>query len=139
LELARHLTRAGVGVTIVTTPPTREPQWHEPGIELRIVDAPRLALTGIPDRIVNYPRWMQAAGNLIATLPVDLVHAQGLGGWGYARQLQKTRAHAPLVINTQGMEEFKAFTAKRAAFFPLHLMARNAAKSASALIASDTP
>lgn len=139
LELARHLTRAGVGVTLVTMPPTRQPEWHEPNIELEIVNAPRLPLRGIPDRVLNYPRWSEYAGKRAAELPVDLVHAQGLAGYGYARLLSKGRASAPMVINPQGMEEFKTTWAKRAAYTPLHLMARYAAQRASALIAADTP
>lgn len=138
LELARHLTRAGARVTIVTMPPTRDAQWHEPGIDLKIVDAPRLPLRGIPDRVLNYPRWSQAAARVIAALPVDIVHAQGVGGFGYAQLLAKGVAHAPLVVNPQGMEEFKTSFAKRTAYLPLHRAARYAARHASALIAADT-
>jgi len=66
LELARHLTRAGVGVTLVTMPPTHNPDWHDPGIELQIVQAPRLPLRGVADRVLNYPRWSERAGKHIA-------------------------------------------------------------------------
>lgn len=138
LELARHLTRAGVHVTVITMPPTRDAQWLEPGIELKIVDAPRLPVKGIADRVLNYPRWSQAAARVAASLPVDLVHAQGVGGYGYAQLLAKGVAQAPLVINPQGMEEFKTSLAKRTAYLPLQGMARYAARWASALIASDT-
>lgn len=137
LELARHLTRANVRVTIVTMPPTRDAQWHEPGIDLKIVDAPRFPVRGIPDRVLNYPRWSQAAARVIAALPVDVVHAQGVGGYGYAQLLAKGVAHAPLVVNPQGMEEFKTSLAKRTAYLPLHMAARYAARYASALIAAD--
>ncbi len=139
LELARHLTRYGVRVTLVTMPPTRDSQWHEPGIELKIVDAPRLPLSGIADRVVNYPRWSQAAARVAASLPVDIVHVQGAAGYGYAQLLAKGVAHAPMVINPQGLEEFKNSFAKRVAYTPLNMGSRYAAKYASALIASDTP
>jgi glycosyltransferase involved in cell wall biosynthesis len=139
LELARHLRRSGVHVSIVTMPPTRPVEWGEPGIELHVVEFPRLPLSGIPDRVVNYPRWSQAAGEMVASMPVDLVHAQGLGGWGYSQLLAQRKARAPLVINPQGMEEFKTSAAKRAAYAPLHLLARKAAQQATALIAADTP
>lgn len=138
LELARHLTRSGARVTIVTMPPTHDAQWHEPGIELKVVDVPRLPVRGVADRVVNYPRWSQAAARVVAALPVDLVHAQGVGGFGYAQLLAKGLAHAPMVINPQGLEEFKTTLAKRIAYAPLHRAARYAAKYASALIASDT-
>ncbi len=139
LELARHLTRAGIQVTLVTMPPLRGAQWHEPGIQLEIVDVPRLPLSGIPDRVINYPRWSQAAALRVATLPIDLVHAQGVSGWGYAQLLAQGKVNAPLVINPQGMEEFKTSFAKRTAYIPLHIIARQAAKQASALIAADSP
>lgn len=139
LELARHLTRSGINVMMVTTPPTQETEWHEPGIELHIIQSPRLPLTGIPDRVLNYPRWSAMAGDFLATQPVDLVHAQGVSGWGYARRLSQRVAHAPLVINPQGMEEFKTTTAKRTAYTPLHILARQAAAQASAIIAADSP
>lgn len=139
LELARHLTRSGVRVTLVTMPPTRDSQWHEPGIELKIVESPRLPVRGIADRVINYPRWSQAAARVIAALPVDVVHVQGAGGYGYAQLLAKGVAHAPMIINPQGLEEFKTSFAKRTAYTPLNLGSRFAAKYASALIASDTP
>ncbi|OQY86609.1 MAG: hypothetical protein B6D41_13185 [Chloroflexi bacterium UTCFX4] len=138
LELARHLTRANVRVTIITMPPTRDAQWHEPGIDLKIVETARVPVRGIADRVLNYPRWSQAAARVAAALPVDLAHAQGVGGYGYARLLAKGGARAPLIINPQGMEEFKTTFAKRAAYVPLHAAARYAAKCAHALIASDT-
>ena len=138
LELARHLTRVNTRVTVVTMPPTRDAQWHEPGIDLKIVDSPRVPARGIADRVLNYPRWSQAAAREVAALPVDLVHVQGMGGYGYAQLLAKRVASAPMVINPQGMEEFKTSFAKRAAYTPLHFAARYAAKYATALIAADT-
>lgn len=139
LELARHLTRGGVQVTLVTMPPTREAPWHEPGIELKVVPFSRLPVTGIADRVLNYPRWSVAAARVTAALAVDMVHAQGAGGIGYAQLLRRGQVGAPLVINPQGMEEFKTTPAKRLAYMPLNALARRAAQSASALIASDTP
>lgn len=138
LELARHMTRANVQVTIVTMPPTRDAQWQEPGIDLKIARAPRIPVRGIADRVLNYPRWSQAAARVVASLPVDLVHVQGAGGYGYAKLLEKGVVRAPMIINPQGMEEFKTTTAKRAAYAPLHSAARYAAKYAHALIAADT-
>jgi glycosyltransferase involved in cell wall biosynthesis len=139
LELARHLTRFGVRVTLITMPPTRDANWHEPGIELKVVDAPRLPLRGIPDRVVNYPRWSQAAARVAASLPVDIVHVQGAAGYGYAQLLAKGVARAPMIVNPQGLEEFKTSFTKRTAYAPLNSGSRYAARYASALIASDTP
>lgn len=139
LELARFLARAGVQVHLVTMPSPRAAQWNEPGVKLHVVTAPRLALRGIPDRVINYPHWSRFAGQFIAGLDVDVVHAQGAAGWGYARLLARGQAHAPLVINPQGMEEFKTSFAKRTAYLPLQILARQAAQSASALIAADSP
>ncbi|MGB8648639.1 MAG: glycosyltransferase family 4 protein [Anaerolineae bacterium] len=138
LELARFLHRAGAEVTLVTMPPHRQAEWTEPGIDLQVVTASRLPLRGIADRVTNYPYWSRAAGELVASRPFDVVHAQGLSGWGYARLLAQGRAHAPLIIAPQGMEEFKTSLAKRIAYIPFHLMAQQAAESASALIAADS-
>ncbi len=138
LELARFLTRAGVQVTIVTTPPTRQRTWDEPGVELRAVETSRLPLRGIPDRVTNYPYWSYVTGQFLAEQDFDLVHAQGLSGWGYARMLAQGRARAPLVVNPQGMEEFKTSPAKRLAYLPFHILSRQAARYATALIAADS-
>ena len=138
LELARFLTRAGVETTVVTTPPTRAAEWTEPGVRLQIVESPRLPLRGIPDRVVNYPYWSERAGEFLAGQNFDVVHAQGLSGWGYARRLADGRARAPLIINPQGMEEFKTSFAKRAAYLPFHYLARQGAQQATALIAADS-
>jgi glycogen synthase len=145
-ELARFLARAGMEVTLVTMPPTvhKPPSaadtssWDEPGIELIFVTAPRLPLRGIANRVVNYPYWTRAAGAYLASRNFDVVHAQGLSGWGYSRLLARGVAHAPLLINPQGMEEFKTSTAKRLAYFPFHLFVRQAAQQATALIAADS-
>ncbi len=138
LELARFLTRAGVDVTIVTMPPTYQGEWAEPGVKLQIVESPRLPLRGIPDRVINYPYWSEHAGEFLAGQDFDLVHAQGLSGWGYARRLAEGRAQAPLIINPQGMEEFKTSFAKRMAYTPFHYLARQAVQEATALIAADS-
>lgn len=145
-ELARFLARAGMQVSLVTMPPpvrkTPSPadgcEWDEPDIELLFVAAPRLPLRGIADRVVNYPYWTRAAGAYLATRNFDLVHAQGLSGWGYARLLAQGVARAPLLMNPQGMEEFKTSTVKRTAYLPFHLFVRQAAQQASMLIAADS-
>ncbi len=137
-ELARFLVRAGQEVTVVTMPPNREATWTEPGVDLRIVTAARLPLRGIADRVTNYPYWSRAAGEFIANRDFDLVHAQGLSGWGYARLLAQRRARAPLIIAPQGMEEFKTTTLKRFAYLPFQVLEREAARRASALIAADS-
>jgi glycogen synthase len=142
-ELARFLARAGVEVTVVTRPPTHKSaasagEWNEPGVELVLIPAAHLPLRGIADRVLNYPYWTRAAGAFIASRNFDLVHAQGLSGWGYSRLVAKGAAHAPLVINPQGMEEFKTSTAKRIAYLPFHLLARQAAQQAAVLIAADS-
>lgn len=142
-ELARFLARAGVEVTVITRPPAHQgtsgaDAWNEPGVELVFISAARLPLRGIPDRVLNYPYWTRAAGAYIASKDFDLVHAQGLAGWGYSRLLAKGTARAPLVTNPQGMEEFKTSTAKRIAYLPFHLLARQAAQQTAVLIAADS-
>jgi len=145
-ELARFLARAGIEITLVTRPPTwpglrhapRGSEWNEPGVELQFIAAPRLPLRGIADRVINYPYWTRVAGTYLADKDFDLVHAQGLSGWGYARLLAQGLARTPLVINPQGMEEFKTSPAKRLAYLPFHFFMRQAAQQATALIAADS-
>jgi glycosyltransferase involved in cell wall biosynthesis len=105
---------------------------------LQIIEAARLPLRGIPDRVINYPYWSRAVGAWLLDKNFDVVHAQGLSGWGYASHLRAGRAHAPLVMNPQGMEEFKTSPAKRLAYFPFRMLARREALHASALIAADS-
>lgn len=145
-ELARFLARAGIEVTVVTMPPTRQwapyearaNEWNEPGVELQFIAAPRLPLRGIADRVINYPYWTRVAGRYLAEQNFDLVHAQGLAGWGYARLLAQGLARSPLVINPQGMEEFKTSFSKQLAYLPFQLFLRQAARQAAALIAADS-
>jgi hypothetical protein len=51
-ELARFLARAGGEPTIVTMPSEHAAAWNEPGVELQIIEAARLPLRGIPDRVI---------------------------------------------------------------------------------------
>ncbi len=138
LELARFLARAQVEVTLFTMPARRPVAWNEPGVELEIVQAPRLPLDGIPDRVINYPYWSYTVGKRVASKNFDVVHAHGMAGWGYSLQLANGTARAPLVMNPHGMEEFKTTPGKRLAYAPFHYFSRQAAKQASALIGTDS-
>lgn len=145
-ELARYLAMAGVETTLYTMPPNvrnademaeRIARWDLP-VQVEMVTTPRLPLRGIADRVTNYPYWAARAGELIARQEYDVVHAQGLAAWGYARQKAQSRARAPLILNPQGMEEFKTGALKRLAYTPMHILLREAAGTAEAVIAADS-
>ena len=137
-ELARYLA-AHVDVTLYTMPPIyRGASWNLPDVKLEIFTTPRLPLRGIADRITNYPYWSAKVGERIAQEKFDLVLAQGLAGWGYAREKRNGRARAPLLINPQGMEEFKRRGLKQLAYYPVRYLLRQAASVADGIIAADS-
>lgn len=145
-RLTLELARLGHSVQLYTQPPAlgweqglREPIWP-PGVThhfVRYQTLPILRRNSIPDRLLNYPlfslRLAQATHRL--TPPPQLVHAHGLTAFGYA---QRPLAGVPLVLNPHGMEEFKVPTrAKRLAYAPFRTMLRQAARCATAVIATD--
>ena len=136
-ELARYLAPR-VDVTLYTMPPIyRGAHWNLPDVKLEFVRAPRLPLRGLVDSLTNYPYWSAKVGERIARQKFDIVLAQGLGGWGYARVKSKGEARAPLLINPQGLEEFKHSGLKRLAYYPLRYLLRESAGVADGVIAAD--
>jgi len=66
---------------------------------------------------------------------VDVVHAEAGAGFGYARRARPGRP--PLVLQAQGMEEFKTRSIKRWAYAPLRWATRYAARRAQKVIVPD--
>lgn len=96
-----------------------------------------LRRNSIPDRLVNYPLFSWRLASRIpklAPLP-QVVYCQGMAGFGYA---VKPLPGVPLVLNPQGMEEFKNKSrAKQLAYAPVRAMLRYTAKRSAAVIATD--
>lgn len=144
-DLARHLSRAGAEITVITRPPAREGSARD--IEAaRTIFVPYRTFpfagrrgTTILDRSTAYPLFGVRAGrralDLVTRGQVDIVHGFGASVLGYARA--RGVARAPLVLNPQGMEEFSGETLKRAGYWPLRRAVRICARYADRVIATD--
>ena len=143
-DLARHLTREGASVTLITrTPKTKaDANAIDPRVSLVFVPYRTFPLAGrrgttILDRSTAYPRFGARAGALAAQLvsrgEIDIV-------LGYASR--RAQLPAPLVLNPQGLEEFGATDPsrarlKRVAYLPLRRAVLRCAAAADAVIATD--
>jgi len=152
-DLVRWLLGRGVRVTLFTPPatvPATEVEAPAPG-RLTVRFVPYLTFpfagrrgTTVVDRSTAYPLFGYRAGRAAAALVgrggVQLVHAHGASGLGYARA--RARDHlgtVPLVLNPHGLEEFGAGrqTLKRMAYRPLQMSVRATARGADRIIATD--
>ncbi len=102
--------------------------------------------TTVIDRSTAYPLFGWRAGRVAVKLArrgdVDVVHALGASGLGYALARQRHEPTKPFVFNPQGLEEFGATDPrharlKRAAYAPLQVAVRACAKAADVVIATD--
>ena len=102
--------------------------------------------TTVIDRSTAYPMFGWRAGRVAVKLArrgdVDIVHALGASGLGYALARQRHEPTKPFVFNPQGLEEFGATDPrrarlKRAAYAPLQVAVRACAKAADVVIATD--
>jgi glycosyltransferase involved in cell wall biosynthesis len=140
-HLAKHLGSLGVRVLLLTRPATRNGAF--PGEVITVPYGGRQAAHGrVLDRTLHYPRFALRLGEAVAELvrrrEVDLVHAQGLTALGYGRlRARDGSLTAPLVMNPQGMEEFKARGVKSVALTRLKALAREAARRSDRVIATD--
>ncbi len=151
----RHLARLGVRLTVFTQPGyTGLPSPEDCGgrVTWREVPYRRWALplrrNSIPDRLLHYGAFARRIGRQIADLTrrerVDVVHAHGLAGAGYATERRGTggetgaAALPPLVLNPHGLEEFAVRSrAKRLAYAPFRWGLRATAVAADRVISTD--
>jgi glycogen synthase len=160
-DLARHLARRSVEVTLVTrtpddgTTPAAAAAAIGDGAPLTVRFVPYATFplagrrgTTILDRSTAYPLFGLRAGRLAARLVesggIDIVHGLGASVLGYALARPSLRARAPLVLNPQGLEEFggtgRRFAGgrlKQAAYAPLRWAVRRCASRAASVIATD--
>ena len=150
-DLARHLAKSGVAVTVITrTPPEPvSPDAVHPDVQLRFVPYLTFPLAGrrgttVIDRSTAYPLFGLRAGAVAAAMAargdLDIVHGFGASVLGYARR--RRTLPAPLVLNPQGLEEFGATAPSRArlkrlAYLPLRSAVLACARRADAVIATD--
>jgi glycogen synthase len=155
-DLVAHLVRRDVRVTLVVPPRrTGRPQALElPDDRCTLVTVPYVTFpfanrrwTTILDRDTAYPMYGWRAGRralrLVAAGDIDIVHALGASGLGYAlARGADPRATAPFVLNPQGLEEFGATDPRRArlkrlAYYPLRRAVLTSARAADRVIATD--
>lgn len=154
-DLVRHLADRDVEVTLITPPPgatvraTGRDPFASPRIHLTHVPYVSFPFanrrgTTIADRSTAYPAWGWRAGRAALAMAragaVDIVHAYGAAGLGYA--LGRQPGDPPLVVNPQGLEEFGASSEtpprlKHLAYAPLRAAVRATARRAEAIIATD--
>lgn len=143
----RALARCGVRLTVFTQPGEADqppPDDLGPGVVWRELPYRRYPLrrNSIPDRLVHYAPFARRIGRAIAMLNahdrVDVVHAHGLAGLGYAELSRGDASLPPLVLNPHGLEEFSQRNrAKWLAYAPFRRGVRLAARQAAAIIATD--
>lgn len=142
-----QLSRAGVRITVWSEEP-RDPERRRAAeralgsrAELRWVRRGPLPIgiargTVVLDRITNYPLWARRVARTIAD-PGDIVHVHGLAGLGVAAAKRSGRWRTPLVLTTQGMEEFRAPWLKNLAYAPFQAGMRRIAAAADRVIVTD--
>jgi glycogen(starch) synthase len=150
-DLARHLARRDIRVTLITrTPRTAvDASAVHPEVSLAFVPYRTFPFAGrrgttVIDRSTAYPLFGMRAGALAASMvergEADIVHGFGASVLGYARR--RRQLSAPLVLNPQGLEEFGATDPSRArlkrmAYLPLRHAVLACAAAADAVIATD--
>lgn len=155
-DLMRHLSASGVEVTLITRPPHREAGADlGPGVRASVMIVPYRTFpfagrrgTTILDRSTAYLVFGMRAGRAAAALAragrVDIVHALGASGLGYAAARRRGQGTVPFVFNPQGLEEFGGIDggyggqwAKRFGYLPLRWAVRRVADAADRIIATD--
>ncbi len=158
-DLVRHLVRRGVRLILITRPGDKgtgtaePPALPVPPDRVRVITVPYTTFPGagrrgttVLDRSTAYPLFGWRAGRAAVRLAhrdeVDVVHALGASGLGYAMARLRHERTVPFVFNPQGLEEFGAThpgfaTLKRLAYTPLQAAVRTCARAADAVIATD--
>lgn len=171
-DLVRHLVARDVRVTLLTQPATagelRDRFARAAGSDLQAIAAEAFGVpaewfqlvtipyvtfpgagrrgTTIVDRSTAYPLFGWRAGRAALALAknndVDIVHALGASGLGYALARRRGEGPVPFVFNPQGLEEFGATDPSRArmkrfAYRPLQAAVKACARGADAVLATD--
>lgn len=171
-DLVRHLVARDVRVTLLTQPATaadlRERFARATGSDAQAIAAEAFGVpaewfqlvtipyvtfpgagrrgTTIVDRSTAYPLFGWRAGRAALALAknndVDIVHALGASGLGYALARRRGEGPVPFVFNPQGLEEFGATDPSRArmkrfAYRPLQAAVKACARGADAVLATD--
>jgi glycogen synthase len=165
-DLVRHVIAQGAHITLITKPPLTPSSSLSDDASIaaaerfgvlrerfRLIAVPYVTFPGagkrgttVVDRSTAYPLFGWRAGREAVKLArrgdVDIVHALGASGLGYALARQRHEPTKPFVFNPQGLEEFGATDPRRArlkrtAYLPLQVAVRACAKAADVVIATD--
>jgi glycosyltransferase involved in cell wall biosynthesis len=156
-DLVGHLSGSGVAVTLITRPPRAGigvgDMRGASGVTLQSVPYRTFPFAGrrgttILDRSTAYPIFGMRAGRVAEALAVagrvDIVHALGAAGLGYAAARRRGSVTVPFVFNPQGLEEFGGIDgryggrpAKWFGYGPLRWAVRRCARAADCVIATD--
>ncbi len=97
--------------------------------------------TVVLDRITNYFMWSsRVARRIRRQQPVagQVVHVHGLAGWGVAKAARRGRLGYPLVVTTQGLEEFRAHQRlKHWAYLPFRCGMKTVAAASDVVVTTD--
>jgi glycogen synthase len=142
-----------VGTTIDDASIAAAERFGVPRDAFRLIAVPYVTFPGaggrgttVIDRSTAYPLFGWRAGRVAVKLArrgdVDVVHALGASGLGYALARRRHEPTKPFVFNPQGLEEFGATDPrrarlKRAAYAPLQVAVRACATAADVVIATD--
>lgn len=102
--------------------------------------------TVVLDRITNYPMWSHRVASRVLDEPRasrrpgwSLVHVHGLAGLGLAGAASRKLLGCPLVLTTQGLEEFRShLSLKHWAYAPFRAGMRRVAAASDAVVTTDT-
>ena len=100
--------------------------------------------TIVLDRITNYPLWsLSVARSLLAKRATSsstwsIVHVHGLAGWGLARAKRRGALDIPLIVTTQGLEEFQShIRLKHLLYAPFRAGMRTIAAQSDVVVTTD--
>ena len=127
-----RLARADKMLSAVVTPHWIPGGWLPIGVRKGTV---------VLDRITNYFIWSGRVARRIRQhrLPAShVVHVHGLAGWGVARAARRGRLGCPLVVTTQGLEEFRSHQrVKHWAYRPFRRGMKTVAAASDAVVTTD--
>ena len=150
-DLVTELARRGVAIDLYSETPSDPRRLKlanhalSAAATLHWIDGGRLPVgsrkgTIVVDRITNYFLWSRRVARHVisAAEPPDIVHVHGLAGWGLAVAARRGQLSRPLVVTTQGLEEFQSHRRlKHLAYLPFRRGMVTVARASAAVVATD--
>lgn len=151
-ELVNELAARGVEIDLFSETPTDPDRLADATetlasvVTLHWIPGGRLPLgarkgTVVLDRITNYFIWSDRVARRILReqrSAGQVVHVHGLAGWGIAKAARRGRLGCPLVVTTQGLEEFRSHQRlKHWAYLPFRHGMNTVATASDAVVTTD--